>query len=77
MRLVLRANDGTNQAWDLGQVQLPLTIGRDADLAMVVIMDSQVSRVHCRLLKAGDDWVIEDLTSRNGTWVNGQRVARA
>lgn len=76
MRLVMRANDGTVKTWDLSQVQLPISIGRDADLAQIVVMDSQVSRVHCRVLQAGDDWVVEDLSSRNGTWVNGVRSVR-
>jgi membrane associated rhomboid family serine protease len=35
-----------------------------------------VSRAHCRLVPLADGWVIEDTDSRNGTFVNGSRVAR-
>lgn len=34
-----------------------------------------VSRVHARLLHRGDDWLLEDLSSTNGTYVNGVRLA--
>jgi serine/threonine protein kinase len=77
MRLVMHSTDGSSSAIDLNDVQLPLVIGRDADLAKVAIVDGQISRVHCRLLKVGEDWVVEDLTSRNGTFVNGARVAKS
>ncbi|HAT09124.1 MAG TPA: hypothetical protein DCS97_00665, partial [Planctomycetes bacterium] len=77
MRLVMHSTDGSSTAIDLNDAQLPLVIGRDADLAKVAIVDGQISRVHCRLLKVGEDWVVEDLTSRNGTFVNGARVAKS
>ena len=77
MRLVLRASDGSTRSWDLTGVPLPLVIGRDADLAHVAIVDGQISRVHCRILRQGGEWVLEDLSSRNGTTLNGERVATA
>ena len=40
----------------------------------IVIPDPEVSRLHARLEKTGDDWVIVDLESRNGTIVNGEPV---
>jgi sigma-54 dependent transcriptional regulator, acetoin dehydrogenase operon transcriptional activator AcoR len=33
-----------------------------------------MSAIHARLLRTGSAWAIEDLGSRNGTFVNGQRV---
>lgn len=77
MRLNLRANDGTSRTFDLDTATLPVVVGRDADLAQVAVVDGQISRVHCRLLKAGEEWVVEDLSSRNGTFVNGTRITRA
>lgn len=77
MRLILRSTDGSTRSWDLAEVPLPLIIGRDADLAHVAIIDGQISRVHCRILRQGGQWVVEDLSSRNGTTVNGERVSVA
>jgi DNA-binding NtrC family response regulator len=36
-----------------------------------------LSAAHARLVRVGNSWAIEDLESRNGTFVNGQRVERA
>ncbi len=77
MRLVMRSNDGSTRAFDLDSATLPLVIGRDGDLAKIAIVDGQISRAHCRLLRVGEDWVIEDLSSRNGTFLNGRRVTKA
>jgi pSer/pThr/pTyr-binding forkhead associated (FHA) protein len=47
--------------------------GEDCD----VLLDGEtVSRVHCRLMRWGTIWVIQD-QSRNGTFVNGQRIQEA
>ncbi len=35
-----------------------------------------VSSHHCRLARIGTRWYVEDLHSRNGTFVNGRRVRR-
>ena len=46
-----------------------VTIGRDPENAIVLESDS-VSRRHCRIEKAKEDWFIVDLGSTNGTYVN-------
>lgn len=51
-----------------------LTIGRDSSNG-VAINDAEVSRKHSRLSFQGGKFVIEDLGSTNGTFVNGQRLA--
>ncbi|MBN8655441.1 MAG: FHA domain-containing protein [Anaerolineae bacterium] len=51
-----------------------LTIGRDSTNG-VAINDSEVSRKHARLMFQGGKYVLEDLGSTNGTFVNGQRLA--
>jgi hypothetical protein len=48
-----------------------VTLGRGAP-ATVVFDDSFVSKVHARLRRQTEGWVIEDLGSTNGTIVNGQ-----
>jgi DNA-binding winged helix-turn-helix (wHTH) protein len=48
-------------------------IGRDAEAA-VLIDHASVSRRHARIVLTGNVAVLEDLESRNGTFVNGQRI---
>ncbi len=48
-------------------------IGREAGND-IVIEDPQVSRRHAQLTRQGASYVIEDIGSTNGTYVNGKRV---
>ncbi len=51
-----------------------IVLGREPGCGMV-LEDDGVSRRHARITADGPDrWVVEDLGSRNGTWVNGARV---
>jgi FHA domain len=51
-----------------------IVIGRDSSNG-VVINDAEISRKHARLTFQGGKYVLEDLGSTNGTFVNGQRLA--
>jgi len=51
-----------------------LSIGRDSTNE-ITINDAEVSRRHARLTFQGGKYVLEDLGSTNGTFVNGQRLA--
>jgi hypothetical protein len=51
-----------------------LIIGRDSSNS-VTINDAEISRKHSRLSFQGGKYVLEDLGSTNGTFVNGQRLA--
>jgi ABC-type multidrug transport system ATPase subunit/pSer/pThr/pTyr-binding forkhead associated (FHA) protein/ABC-type multidrug transport system permease subunit len=49
-------------------------IGRAEDCDLIV-QEPTVGSHHCRLTYRGDDFVVEDLGSRNGTFVNGVKIA--
>jgi DNA-binding NtrC family response regulator len=58
-------------------VELPatgVTLGRD-EHGLLPIADERASRQHAHVTHAGERFVVQDLGSRNGTWVNGQRLA--
>lgn len=56
---------------------LPITsgmlVGRAAG-ADLQIADAYTSSEHARLRSVGDRWVLDDLESMNGSYVNGQRI---
>ncbi|MFV0318860.1 MAG: FHA domain-containing protein [Microbacterium sp.] len=52
----------------------PLTIGRSSESGLV-IRDDYTSTQHARLMLWGQQWMLEDLDSTNGTWHDGQRVS--
>lgn len=67
----------TVRGWNPGQV-IALTrpsviLGRHPDCDIVLDL-GPVSRQHARVLQVGGEYYIEDLHSRNGTFVNDQRV---
>jgi hypothetical protein len=60
---------------------IPLTepeylIGRHRDNT-IQLNDLGISSFHARIFRGPEGYVIEDLKSRNGTWVNGARVYQA
>lgn len=50
-----------------------LVLGRDKGCD-VVLTDETVSRKHARIVRGADGYYLEDLQSRNGTFLNGRRV---
>jgi pSer/pThr/pTyr-binding forkhead associated (FHA) protein/pimeloyl-ACP methyl ester carboxylesterase len=50
-------------------------IGRQGD-CQVVLPNANVSRHHARIVREGNDYVLIDLESRNGTWIGGQRTCK-
>ncbi|MEV8267575.1 FHA domain-containing protein [Microbacterium sp. NPDC076911] len=51
----------------------PLTIGRSSESGLV-IRDDYTSSHHARLVLWGEQWMLQDLDSTNGSWHNGTRV---
>ena len=51
----------------------PVTVGRAGD-ADLVLADELISRHHAQITPSGSGAVVEDLGSRNGTFVNGEAV---
>jgi hypothetical protein len=49
------------------------TIGRLSDCT-VVVSDTNTSRHHARITRSGSGFVVADLNSTNGTFVNGERL---
>lgn len=54
---------------------LPFLLGRHTENDLV-LRDNRVSRSHARIFAEHGHYVIEDLNSRHGTWVNGTQIAR-
>jgi predicted component of type VI protein secretion system len=53
-----------------------VTVGRRAGLDVALPWDGEVSGVHVELNRVGEEWiVVDDGLSKNGTFVNGHRVA--
>jgi pSer/pThr/pTyr-binding forkhead associated (FHA) protein len=54
----------------------PVTVGRRPDSDIALTWDGEVSRVHAQLEAIGHEWaLVDDGLSRNGSFVNGERVA--
>jgi len=51
-----------------------LVVGRSPLSDVVLPADAQVSRTHAVLERIAGRWVVRDVGSRNGTYVNGERV---
>ncbi len=71
-RLVVRRGPQPNQQYEL--TRDTLTIGRDITND-IVISDPEVSRHHARLVRGAAGYIIEDLRSTNGTFINRERIS--
>ena len=50
-----------------------LTIGRKSD-STIRLIDAKVSRNHAKILETAEGFLIEDMKSSNGTFVNGEKI---
>ena len=67
----LKDNNQPGQQWLLETDDV--TVGRGEE-SSIQIPRRQVSRQHVRIYKDGDHFFIQDLESRNGTWLNGNQI---
>jgi pSer/pThr/pTyr-binding forkhead associated (FHA) protein len=71
-RLLLEIVEGPGAGRQL-PLERPVVVGRDA-AADVVLDDERVSRQHARITPQAGGAVVEDLDSRNGTFVNREEI---
>ncbi len=64
--------DGTEKSYRL-QTHRPFTVGRDPGND-IILRDPKVSRHHAEIIFERGFFVVHDLTSANGTFINGKRV---
>ena len=62
------------QRWTLPAESDTITIGRASNADIRLQADDQISRIHARLGRTGTTWTLYD-ESRNGTGLNGRRLA--
>ncbi|HRN29769.1 MAG TPA: FHA domain-containing protein [Terrimesophilobacter sp.] len=70
-RLVITT--GAKSGLEIDLTDQPLTIGRSRENGLV-IRDDYTSTHHAKLLLWDDGWVIQDLDSTNGTFLDDERV---
>lgn len=72
--LTLRLVDPPARRGEIIPIQGEITVGRAGGCALVIPDDTFVSQVHARLWRRDGETLVEDLGSKNGTYVNGERV---
>jgi FHA domain-containing protein len=74
--LLYTDGDGTQRVFSFepGTPQVP--VGRQPSSGLVIDWDNEVSRLHARFEQVDGDWtVVDEGLSRNGTFVNGERLS--
>jgi predicted component of type VI protein secretion system len=72
--VVFHDGGGSQRVVTLEDERSPITIGRRLDNDIVLSWDSEASRRHAHLLHTEDGWALVDDESRNGSYLNGERV---
>lgn len=69
-RIVIISGDDAGATYPIKD---PVTFGR-AESNTVVLRDAKVSRQHAKIVEKGGEFVLMDMNSSNGTFVNGERI---
>ena len=72
--LTHRKANGEEMKLEIGAKPLVLGRGLEADIR---IEDDEISRTHCAIWMESKKFLIKDLRSRNGTFVNGKNITEA
>jgi hypothetical protein len=71
MRVFVTSGKDIDRTFDFdGEV---ISVGRSSEND-IQLMDQFVSRNHIKIHRKNDKWFLEDLNTRNGTFVNGERI---
>jgi serine phosphatase RsbU (regulator of sigma subunit) len=70
--LLIHTPDGKTRALQLDRERY--TLGRSSANELCYSEDAGLSRQHLVIERNGDTWTVQDLNSKNGTFVNGERV---
>lgn len=74
--LLYRDGDDRQQVFPLEPGLTQASVGRRRSSDLVLDWDEQVSRLHAQFERVEEDWtVVDDGLSRNGTFVNGERLS--
>jgi Inner membrane component of T3SS, cytoplasmic domain len=71
----LLVTGGTLAGTSIGLADQQITIGRATD-ATLVLSDDYASSRHARLFPQDGQWIVEDLGSTNGTYLDRQKVTQ-
>ncbi|WP_070378239.1 FHA domain-containing protein [Rhodococcus sp. WMMA185] len=75
-RLSYSDREGHHHSVSLSPASARVTIGRSAGSDLLLTDDDEVSRLHAVLECVGTHWtILDDGLSRNGTFVNGERLS--
>jgi phosphoserine phosphatase RsbU/P len=72
----LLVRDASGNEREVEIVRTPFTLGRQSDNDLV-LLDNRISRHHAQIIQNEQGYVIEDLGSRHGTYVNNERITNA
>lgn len=72
MKLIVLA--GAKEGTEIPLKKEKFVIGRSRECTLRAGSDA-ISRHHCLILRTADGYTVRDLGSRNGTYVNGERIA--
>ncbi|MFZ4815012.1 MAG: FHA domain-containing protein [Phototrophicaceae bacterium] len=73
VRLTILRGPRRGEVFEFTSDEITIGSGRNNH---VVVQDNDVSPIHCRLMRVQEDYDIEDMGSKYGTFVSGQQIHR-